>query len=316
LRGLRLSASCALATAISMHAVPAVAANGVPVGFSFEGCSESLAPEVERIARIELHAATERGGAPTQVGLVCDGDEARLTVDDPLTGKRVDRTVSLASVPPPGRARLLALALAELVRSSWIELDLEPSPVLPLARPEPVTVEDKEQARRVAIAAQRTSPWRAYAALEGLYAPTVGRPVLGLSLGAAYEIARPFFVDAGISAWDGATERSTGAVTVRQIAFDPSVGIALPVVEVALGVRIGWASLTGSPSEAGLRGGTTAGFVFGPLLAASARIVGPLRLWLRTGWLLESARGTVAGDSDVVVGGYWVSLGLGLRLGG
>ncbi len=282
---------------------------------AFEGCAESLVPEVERIARIELHSALstgEQSGVSTRIDLGCEGLDVKITVDDPLTGKRVERTVSLAAVPQADRPRLLALAIAELVRSSWIELELTPTPVLPVAKPEEATADQKEQARTLAATGRRLR-WSGYAAVEGLLIPSVGRPILGVSLGTQIEIVPRLYFDGGVSAWDGVTERATGAITVRQIALDPGLGLHLPIVDLALAARVGWASLTGSPSVAGFRGDTTSGFVFGPLVAASARVVGPLRVWVKAGWLLQKERGVVAGDSDVVVGGAWASLGLGLR---
>jgi hypothetical protein len=310
-----LFAGCALAAAALAHPGPAAGAPGIPVKITFDGCADALVPEVERIARIELHSgqsAGEPAGASTRIELGCEGLDAKITVDDPLTGKRVERTVSLAGVPEADRARLLALAIAELVRSSWIELELSPRPILPVAKPAEVTLEQREQARSVAVTGRRVQ-WHGYAAIEGLFIPSVGRPILGASLGAQIELPWKLYFDGGVSAWDGVTERATGAITVRQIALDPGLGFRLPIVDLALAARVGWANLTGSPSVAGYRGDTTSGFVFGPLLAASAPIVGPLRVWLKAGWLLQTERGLVAGDSDVVVGGPWASLALGLR---
>ena len=283
--------------------------------FSFDGCAPAMLPAVERIARIELHAAEDDGGPATQIALACDGDDARITVDDPLTGKRVERTVSLATVPDLGRARLLALATAELVRSSWIELELTPAPALPVAHVEQVSAAQKAEARDVAMSVgRRVVSWRGYAAVEGLYIPSIGRPIVGLTLGVQRDLLSWLYVEGGVSAWDGVTERATGAVTVRPIALDPAVGFRLPVVDVAIGARVGWASLAGSPSGPGFRGDTTSGLLVGPLVAASVALVGPLRVWLRAGWILHGDRGVVAGDADVVAGGFWTSLGLGLRL--
>jgi hypothetical protein len=305
-----------LAAAALAHPGPAAGRPGIPMTIAFDGCADSLVPEVERIARIELHSGlsgSNEAGASTRIELGCEGLDAKITVDDPLTGKRVERTVSLAGVPEADRARLLALAIAELVRSSWIELELAPRPILPVAKPDAVTLEQREQARSLAVNGRRV-PWHGYAAVDGLFIPSVGRPILGASLGVQVELPWRLYFDGGVSAWDGVTERATGAITIRQVALDPGVGFRLPVVDVALAARVGWASLTGSPSVAGFRGDTTSGFVFGPLVAASAAIVGPLRVWLRAGWLLQKERGLVSGDSDVVVGGPWASLALGLRL--
>lgn len=298
---------------------PASAKEAVPVGFSFEGCDEAMAPQIERIARIELHATGPAHGAVTQVGVACSGADVRLSVDDPNTSKRVERTVSLAAVAPEGRARLLALAIAELVRSSWLELEIAPSPVLP--PPTPVTVSEEEKARvlEVAIEPKKRGLW-ALAAIDGLYLPTIGAPLLGLGLGAHGELhapaSVPLFLEGVLSGWDGAASRSTGAVTIRQVALDGVVGLHASILDLGLGMRLGWTTLTGSPSASGLQGDTVSGVFVGPLLTACVRIVGPLQVGVRTGWLVHGERGTVSGDSDVAVSGYWVSLALGVRIGG
>jgi len=307
-------ASLLVAAALAHVGTAEGAEAGVPVAFSFDGCPEALAPPVERIARIELHAPADARGAMTQIGLVCSGDDVHLIIDDPLTSKRVDRTVSLAQVAPEGRARLLALAIAELVRSSWVELDLTPTPSLPPSHPVESSSAQRAEARTVAIAT-RSLAWRGSAAVDGLLIPTVGHPILGLTLGLLHELPRRAFAEGALSAWDGLASRTTGDVAIRQLALDGAVGLRVPVVDLSVGLRVGWTSLSGSPSMSALQGQTTSGVVFGPLLVASVQVAGPLRVWARTGWLLRGERGVVAGDSDVTVGGYWASLGLGLGLG-
>ena len=282
--------------------------------FSFEECAKPLPDEVERIARIELHAPRECAGPATEIGVACAGDDVRLTVDDPLTGKRVERTVSLAAVAELGRARLLALAVAELVRSSWMELEFRKTPALPVAAPVDVPVALKERARAIAVASDRPT-WRGDASVEALIVPSVGRPILGLSLAAQHDVAPSIFVEGAASAWDGVTERATGAIAVRQIALDPAIGWRVSILDLSLGARVGWVELSGTPVGAGFRGDTTSGVVFGPQAVLSLGVAAPLRLWLRSGWLIHGERGVVAGDSDVVVGGVYVAVGLGLRFG-
>jgi hypothetical protein len=59
-----------------------------------------------------------------------------VTVQAASTGKSVRRAVSIGDAPAPLRARLLALAVAELVRSSWSEIGMAPVTAPPvLARP-------------------------------------------------------------------------------------------------------------------------------------------------------------------------------------
>src|SRR4029077_7676204 len=76
------------------------------------------------------------------------GDSASLRVLDPTTGKSVERSVALAQAAPTARARLLALAIAELVAASWSELESNPQPKAPPAEPL-APVEAREAARRV-----------------------------------------------------------------------------------------------------------------------------------------------------------------------
>lgn len=299
----------------------ASASEGVPVVFSFEGCDESLSPQVERIARIELHAAPALNrdrDAVTRIGVACADNDVQLAVDDPITGKRVERTVSLAAIAPEGHGRLLALAIAELVRSSWLEVEITPAPVLAPASVPTVSVEQKQRALEVALERKQRPLW-AFAAIDGLYIPTVGTPLLGLALGAHGELRRPpvhpLFVEGTLSGWDGATSRSSGLITIRQLAFDGTLGLHASVVDLALGLRVGWTTLAGSPSASRLRGDSVSGIFVGPLLTARVRIVGPLEVGVRTGWLLHGERGTVSGDSDVTVGGYWASLAVGVRIG-
>jgi hypothetical protein len=51
-----------------------------------------------------------------------------LRIDDLLTRKHVERTIDLSEVAVSGRARTIALSLAELLRGSWTELALADAP--------------------------------------------------------------------------------------------------------------------------------------------------------------------------------------------
>jgi RNA polymerase sigma-70 factor (ECF subfamily) len=212
-------------------------------------------------------------------------------------------------------ATLEEVALAELVRSSWIELELTPTPVLPARERVESPPEQMERARDIATSVH-ASGFRGDVGLEALFAPSVGSPLVGIWLAVQGDLGRSIFLGASAGAWDGATERTPGSIAVRQIAFDPSFGMRWSIVEVAVGARFGWVSLAGNPSGTGFRGDTVSGPLFGPQFVASAKTVGPLRIWLRSGWLLQGERGMVATDQDVAAGGYHVSLGLGLRVGG
>lgn len=86
-----------------------------------------------RVVRIELGSTIVTGngaGDPsntTRVTVTCDGGRVRLRVDDPITGKALERSIEIADVAPAVRARILGLAIVELVAASWIELELRPA---------------------------------------------------------------------------------------------------------------------------------------------------------------------------------------------
>jgi len=58
------------------------------------------------------------------VQLAATDSTVEIQLDDRLTHKRVARDLSLASIPPNGRALAIAIAIDELLRASWAELTL------------------------------------------------------------------------------------------------------------------------------------------------------------------------------------------------
>src|SRR4029079_18035478 len=99
------------------------------------GLDASLAVEAQRLAASELRATLvdpAPDGTVTEVKATCRGALAALEVIDPTTGKSLERTVARTAAAPNGRARLLALAVAELVVASWSELQTNPEPRAPV----------------------------------------------------------------------------------------------------------------------------------------------------------------------------------------
>jgi hypothetical protein len=309
----RRRAIVALALVAVAWPIRAVAANdGVAVELSFAGCAETLRPEVERITRVELHAAGS-GGAPTSIEVACEGEDVELRVDDRLTGKQVTRTVSFSRIAASARARLLALAIAELVRSSWMELEVPSPPVLPIVPAVAVSAEEKTRARAL-VAVSPASPWRGRAGIEALELPSVGAPLFGVSLGVTRDFGRLLHAGGEASASDGVAKRTTGTVGIRMVAIEPRIGLEVGPLDVDLGARVAWVSLAGTSAASGFHGAAISGFVGGAEVLAGTRIAGPLRWWVRGGWLVQGERGIVSRDDDVTVGGGYVGLGLGVRL--
>jgi hypothetical protein len=120
-----------------------------PVSLAVDPCIATDAAEVRRIAAVELDArlAAETEPDATKVIASCEGALVRVEVTDPLSGKAVSRLINLASAVSAARARLLAIAIAELVSASWTELVTNPTPAVPPAGA-PAGEEAKAGARR------------------------------------------------------------------------------------------------------------------------------------------------------------------------
>ncbi|HEY2365598.1 MAG TPA: hypothetical protein VGH87_04390, partial [Polyangiaceae bacterium] len=123
---------------VTLLSVSAVADDRRRVSIAIERCDAGIAEEAARIAAIELHADRTGEDAPdvTRIHVVCESpDEIALHVVDPLTSKEVTRKVSVERIEQRARARTIALAVAELVSASWVELETTPEPkVQPIPR--------------------------------------------------------------------------------------------------------------------------------------------------------------------------------------
>ncbi|UJR82806.1 Hypothetical protein I5071_48710 [Sandaracinus amylolyticus] len=84
-------------------------------------CSEVDLAEVQRLLEVELADVTLawREVSTPVVLLGCTGDRVRIEITDPITDKSVARTIVW---PSADRERVLALAIAQLFLTSWLEL--------------------------------------------------------------------------------------------------------------------------------------------------------------------------------------------------
>lgn len=95
-----------------------------------------LAIELGTSIEYSPDAAQARNGTMVRVG--CNASGIELSLIDDVTHKAMQRSVELPQVAPAARARLLALAVAEFVVASWVELRLsEPPPIAPVGPPTP-----------------------------------------------------------------------------------------------------------------------------------------------------------------------------------
>jgi len=281
------------------------------VSIGIVGCDAALAREAQRIAAIELRA-TLVDGAPdatvTQVTATCSRAVAALEVVDPTTGKSLGRTVALTEAAANGRARLLALAVAELVAASWSELQNNPRPQAPPATPlAPYAA--REAAR--AVVAERSLE---LAAAFDTHFLASGDCLFGAGARAVLWVSPLLFARFDVLADYAELGRASG-----------SVAVIMPSVSVALGAAR-WLGTSLRPSlSAGMRGGYVWMNGIADGLAASAARqrgvwLGPevalqLAVWpgarvhpivgVAAGAHVLGVRGTVSGGSDVEAVGLW-----------
>jgi len=108
----------------------AAAADGHPlVSLDVERCVPADAQQVRRLVALELRGGLlpsgETAANATHVAVGCQQERTSLRVDDPLTGKHLERALPLMERDPRARERLLALSIVELVVASRTELMLE-----------------------------------------------------------------------------------------------------------------------------------------------------------------------------------------------
>jgi hypothetical protein len=286
------------------------------VSIAVVDCDDALAREAQRIAAIELRAALVDAApddATTQVTATCRDQSANLRVVDPTTGKSVERSVALSQAPSTARARLLALAIAELVAASWAELENNPEPRAPAAAP--------------------LAPAAARAAARGVIAPMpielavvadahflASRDLIpGGGARTKMWISPTFFLrfDALVHYAELSREAGTIALTMPSMsgALGASFGAASLQPSVSLGARAGYAWMSGVPGSGATTGYREHGAWVGPELAVELSAwprarVHPM-LSLSVGAHVLGVRGTVSGGRDVMATSLWSALSLG-----
>jgi hypothetical protein len=289
------------------------------VSIAVVGCDDGLAREAQRIATVELRATLVEAppdAATTRVVATCDGGLADLSVLDPTTGKSVERRVALAQAAPTARARLLALAIAELVAASWSELESNPRPEAPPAEPlAPLTA---REAARAAIA----RPSGELAAVADTHLLASGDWLFGGGARAAFWISPAILLRFDALADYGELSRAAGTVVVTMPSLSAALGASLtrgllrPVV--TLGVRAGYVWMNGAAASAGNVGSGERGAWFGPEAAFELGVWPRARihpvLALRVGAHIIGVRGTVSEGRDIEDTAIWGGLSLGLAV--
>ena len=108
----------------SSHGARAAAGPALQIQLVLDPCVDVDAAEVRRLLRIELAAELLLPSEPVpdtapRAAVTCEEAQVRLQIEDPITGKSLGRRLALRTAAAATRARLLALALAELLLASW-----------------------------------------------------------------------------------------------------------------------------------------------------------------------------------------------------
>jgi len=297
-----------------MHAASAQRASGLErprVSINIVGCDATLVREAQRIAAIELRATLvdpAADGTVTEVKATCRGVLAALEVIDPTTGKSLERTVALTEAAPNGRARLLALAVAELVVASWSELQSNPEPRAPAATP--LAPPDAREAAREAIVDRSLE----LAAAFDVHVLGSGDVLFGGGARAAVWISPAIFLRFDALADYAELDRAAGRVAVIMPSVSAAIGASRWIgaslrPAISLGLRGGYVRMNGIADGTAATPFHQQGAWLGPEVAlqvsawARAR-VHPV-LGVAAGTHLLGVRGTVENGPDVEAVGVW-----------
>ncbi|MDF2696316.1 MAG: hypothetical protein K0S65_4699, partial [Labilithrix sp.] len=169
----------------------------VPVAVTIDPCVEVRQAEVGHIVEIELRIRLSPPSAEaTRAEVTCEGDALEIRVDDPITRKRLTRRVPVVALGSSTKARLLALAVVELVSASWTELETDAPPAVEPEGPKlaPVVLEEARKAVKSRSAAAPPR-WRT-ALVGGLGYDSAG---LGVSWGGGARLRYHFTGSIGLA---------------------------------------------------------------------------------------------------------------------
>jgi len=258
--------------------------------------SHALAVELSTDGVGLAPTATSSAAASVQLDpspCTADAPEIAITLSDTVTHKALTRAVSMRDVAPPDRARVLAVAIAELLRASWAEMLLTPRATTPTAGAAPERAAAADVAARHARSRRLESPRPAppapprvdnlgFGASLGLRAFSAERSVF---LGGALGGSRPFGPNhafrfaADMGFYNAVSSDRLGSVRTDLVLLGASVAISIALGEhtrVELGPRLeaGIGIASGEPAQPG----TTASV--GSSAVATVVAEATLRQWI------------------------------------
>lgn len=324
MRGVRGGALVCFVAAV-LAARPALAQP--TLALTVDACVAVDSTDVRKLVEIELHTTVVDDGL-TKVAARCRDNVVELTVVDPVTGKSLVRSIDVMAAAPKARARLLALAIAELVSASWTELETNPTPAVPPAGPPAppaakAAARDVVHARVPAFTTEPSRPLRVVALVDrrAFLARTAWLTGFGVRVSQDRELLG---WTADMTASQGTRDASLGevAMDVVGVALGVTIGHRWTAFSVrgAAGARFGAARLSGVPRGEDVEGRSVRGPWGGPFLGGSLSIVPfkPLVIEasLESGYVVTPVHARVDGERQASIGGVWIggALALGIVL--
>jgi hypothetical protein len=316
---------------LTLAAAPGRAHAAEPqVSVNVDPCVPVNHAQLERLLAIELGTSTGQGGAapaPTHVWVVCTEQGIELRLQDAVTRKSMTRSLPASSFTNAESTRLLALAVAEFVVASWIELRVQPEHVVEPLGPPPTPAARRTAEHAVARRAVATSGPPYDNSLSGAFTIQVWSSNDSVLLGGGL---RSWQMIAGPLAWAAYGDINTGSVqvpfgTVSITTASVALALALRVRFDALafytgpGARIGYVHLAGSSDDPSrVEGKRFSAAHGGGLWLARVEFWGGERL--RIGLDVEAGLTTlpvegVSATKEIALNGLWLTTGLSVGFG-
>lgn len=301
------------------------------INLDTDRCSSPPRDDVVRLVGLELEARVTTPGMAgqdaTRVEVTCSGSQVRMVVSDPLTRKQLIRSMELPARTDTVASRMVALAIAELVITSWMELTLSSRATGTDGTAQPAA----ELLRAAQARAERRAPaddGLGYLLLSGqATGPFTG---VGVSWGGGLRLGwisqRHFAVGGGPMALHPAVDLDLagawtdvnsplGTIHVSTWSAAPRASLKLRRgrfwLDIGAGGRIGLARLEGQPTDpTSTRGSTLAGTWAGPLgYLGVGVLLGRLVIaaGIEGGHALRTVAGLVDDGRTVSLSGNWLS---------
>jgi hypothetical protein len=247
-----------LVFALLLASARSALAAGPEIAVSVDPCVPVNHAQLERILAIELGTSTAGQNTPhppTHVWVSCGVQGIELRLEDPLTRKSMFRVLPASSFRDASSTRLLALAIAEFVVASWIELRVQPTPAVePLGpRPSPAQTARATQVleRRAPNINARTSSLSIGAQLS-LWSAN-DSVMFGASLRFVQQALAPLAWTLGADVNHGSVGSAVGDVSVTTGSVSLALALHVKADDVVFysgpGGRIGFARLSGDPRD-------------------------------------------------------------------